>query len=105
MMEPSLPSRISGMACSTAASPSTFAHRNLVVHRDIKPGNVLVDEAGQAKLVDFGVAKLVAREADGLTLAGTRPLTVRFEPPKPRTASRIPPPPTSIRSACCSTRC
>lgn len=36
-----------------------YAHRNLTVHRDLKPGNVLVTEAGAVKLLDFGIARLI----------------------------------------------
>ncbi|MGE5243311.1 MAG: protein kinase domain-containing protein [Betaproteobacteria bacterium] len=37
----------------------SYAHRHLIVHRDLKPSNILVDTAGQPKLLDFGIAKLL----------------------------------------------
>jgi non-specific serine/threonine protein kinase/serine/threonine-protein kinase len=42
-----------------------YAHQNLVIQRDIKPANVLVDRDGVPKLVDFGIAKLLTSGADG----------------------------------------
>jgi tetratricopeptide (TPR) repeat protein/tRNA A-37 threonylcarbamoyl transferase component Bud32 len=44
----------------TVCGAVQYAHQNLVVHRDIKPANVLVDGHGAAKLLDFGIAKLLA---------------------------------------------
>ena len=70
------------------------AHANLVVHRDIKPSNVLVSAAGQVKLLDFGIAKLLAPDRDShaatlLTLEGGAGLTPYFAAPEQLTGGAI----------------
>ena len=71
-----------------------YAHANLVIHRDIKPGNVLVTPEGKAVLLDFGIAKLLedhaqhAEESD-LTRHGGRSLTISYAAPEQITGGAI----------------
>ncbi len=63
-----------------------YAHSNLVVHRDIKAGNILVTADGTPKLLDFGIAKLIESEFTPAAAAETkpelRPMTLEYASPE-----------------------
>jgi tetratricopeptide (TPR) repeat protein len=57
------------------------AHQNLTVHRDLKPSNILITASGQAKLLDFGIAKLLQDDDDGGATID-RPFTPEYAAPE-----------------------
>lgn len=63
------------------AEAVAHAHRQLVVHLDLKPTNILIDRQGQPKLLDFGIARALDEDGEH-TGGGLRPLTLRYASPE-----------------------
>jgi eukaryotic-like serine/threonine-protein kinase len=68
----------------TVCAAVAHAHRNLVVHRDLKPSNILITVDGTVKLLDFGIAKVLAPETAGeaRTRTGWQLLTPEYASPE-----------------------
>ncbi|MET8948239.1 protein kinase [Streptomyces sp. NPDC004542] len=81
-------------AASIAAQICTvlsYAHAIPVVHRDLKPDNVLIAADGTVKVLDFGIAKLLGTDVTRLTATGSRIGTSRYMPPEQIDCAQITP--------------
>ncbi len=74
------PQKAASIAAEVAASLS-FAHKHGVIHRDVKPSNVLLTEDGQVKVADFGIARAATADGD-LTQTGAVMGTATYIPPE-----------------------
>jgi eukaryotic-like serine/threonine-protein kinase len=86
-----LPAAEAAHIARAVAEALYHAHRRGVVHRDVKPSNILLDGDGRARLGDFGIARSLEASAERLTLTGTVVGTPRYMAPEQLTDGDVGP--------------
>ncbi len=76
-----LPIKQAGLLAKKVAEAIGYAHSKGVVHRDLKPANILMDQLGEPRVTDFGLARNIQQES-GITRAGTVMGTPSYMPPE-----------------------
>lgn len=77
-----LPPREAARITAQVADALAAAHARGVIHRDVTPGNVLLEPDGRARLADFGIARSLEGSSAGLTVTGTVMGTLRYMAPE-----------------------
>lgn len=78
----SLPHPVAMLFMQDACYALKYAHSNEIVHRDIKPGNILISKRGEIKLADFGIASDSQEQEEALTKTGIALGTPAYMPPE-----------------------
>jgi serine/threonine protein kinase len=81
------------------------AHQRGVIHRDLKPGNILVDQTGQSKILDFGVARATDADIQATTLQTEIGQLLGTVPPTSWTHAATSTPWASSPTSCCAAAC
>jgi eukaryotic-like serine/threonine-protein kinase len=86
-----LPAEEAARVGAEVADALYHAHRLGIIHRDVKPGNILLGRDGSARLVDFGIARSLAEAAERTTLVGSVVGTLRYMAPEQLTDGDVGP--------------